>query len=100
MVGTIPTSINWRSVMNLTGITSGFTASMPAGATFKVGHDDPIFAAIETHRAVRRAFNKAVGTNSLLEQTLAADKRRTSFDVEQQTIIATDDPEWIASEIS
>jgi hypothetical protein len=67
--------------MSLTVSTSAFAVAMPATATFQTGHDDPIFAAIETHRAAHRAFIEAVGNNSLLEQMLSAEKRRTSFDV-------------------
>jgi hypothetical protein len=58
---------------------------------------DPIFEAIEVHRAARVAFEHAVSRSSALDEELPSEKTRSYITVWEQTIIETDDPRWIDS---
>jgi len=59
---------------------------------------EPIFAAIEAHKAVTAMALTTLETHSALERELPRDKRQSSVDAFGETIVATDDPRWIASE--
>jgi hypothetical protein len=58
---------------------------------------DPIFEAIEAHKAARLAFENAVRRNFALEEELPSEKTRSWITVWEQTIVETDDPRWIDS---
>jgi hypothetical protein len=58
---------------------------------------DPIFEAIEAHKAARLAFENAVGRGSALDEELPGEKTRSWITVWEQTIVETDDPRWIDS---
>jgi hypothetical protein len=58
---------------------------------------DPIFEAIELHKAARLAFENAVSRGCALEEELPSEKTRSWITVWDQTIIETDDPRWIDS---
>jgi hypothetical protein len=58
---------------------------------------DPIFEAIEVHKAARLAFENAVSRGSALEEELPREKTRSYITVWEQTIVETDDPRWIDS---
>src|SRR4051794_30232549 len=58
---------------------------------------DPIFEAIEAHKAARLAFENAVSRGCALEQELPREKTRSWITVWEQTIVETDDPRWIDS---
>jgi hypothetical protein len=58
---------------------------------------DPIFEAIEVHKAARLAFENAVSRGSALEKALPSEKTRSWITVWEQTIVETDDPRWIES---
>ena len=58
---------------------------------------DPIFEAIEVHKAARLAFENAVSRGSALDEELPGEKTRSWITVWEQTIIETDDPRWIDS---
>src|SRR3954454_18653566 len=58
---------------------------------------DPIFKAIEAHKAARLAFQNAVSRGSALEEELPSEKTRSWITVWEQTIVDTDDPRWIDS---
>jgi hypothetical protein len=58
---------------------------------------DPIFEAIEAHKAARLAFENAVSRGSALEQELPRQKTRSWITVWEQRIVETDDPRWIDS---
>ena len=58
---------------------------------------DPIFEAIEVHKAARLAFENAVSRGSALDEELPSEKTRSYITVWEQTIIETDDPRWIDS---
>jgi hypothetical protein len=58
---------------------------------------DPIFEAIELHRAARLAFENAVSRGSALDEELPSEKTRSWITVWEQTIVETDNPRWIDS---
>jgi hypothetical protein len=58
---------------------------------------DPIFEAIEVHKAARLAFENAVGRGSALDEELPSEKTRSYITVWEQAIVETDDPRWIDS---
>jgi hypothetical protein len=58
---------------------------------------DPIFKAIEVHKAARLAFENAVSRNFALEAELPGEKTRSWITVWEQEIVETDDPRWIDS---
>jgi len=58
---------------------------------------DPIFEAIEVHKAARLAFENAVSRGSALDEELPGEKTRSWITVWEQTIVETDDPRWIDS---
>jgi hypothetical protein len=58
---------------------------------------DPIFEAIEVHKAARLTFENAVSRGSALNEELPSEKTRSYITVWEQTIIETDDPRWIDS---
>jgi hypothetical protein len=58
---------------------------------------DPIFEAIDVHKAARLAFENAVSRGSALEQELPREKTRSWITVWEEEIVETDDPRWIDS---
>jgi hypothetical protein len=58
---------------------------------------DPIFEAIEVHKAARLAFENAFSRGSALEQELPREKTRSWITVWEEEIVETDDPRWIDS---
>ena len=58
---------------------------------------DPIFEAIEVHKAARLAFENAVSRGSALDEELPSEKTRSWITVWEETIVETDDPRWIDS---
>ena len=58
---------------------------------------DPIFEAIEAHKAARLAFENAFSRGSALEQELPREKTRSWITVWEEEIVETDDPRWIDS---
>jgi hypothetical protein len=59
---------------------------------------DPVYAAIERHKAAEAALEAAVGTHNDLEAEIPAGLRQSSVYSFEEDIVATDDPRWIASE--
>src|SRR4051812_49309762 len=97
-----------KSMTNSTNTTRrGFlstAAALAASAAVAIPADaanalraDPIFEAIEVHRAARLAFDNAVSRGSALEEELPGEKTRSWITVWEQTIVETDDPRWIDS---
>jgi hypothetical protein len=78
-------------------------AGLPLPASSSVtpqSHDaeaDPIFAAIEAHRAAIAAHDQAVGIENSLEESLPDEQRQSRMKVWEKTIVETDDPSWIAA---
>jgi hypothetical protein len=60
--------------------------------------DDPIFAAIETHRRAVEAANKVIREHSGLDEMLPEGLTQSSITAWEEKIVETDAPEWIASE--
>jgi hypothetical protein len=58
---------------------------------------DPIFEAIETHKAARLAFKNAVSRGCALERELPRGKTRSWIMDWEEEIVETDDPRWIDS---
>jgi hypothetical protein len=59
---------------------------------------DPIFAAIEAHKAAVVALYAQLSARSKLEIELPRDKRGSTVDAWGEEIVATDDPRWIECE--
>jgi hypothetical protein len=78
------------------GIAAGSTALALANPVLAAAND-PIFAAIEAHKAARLAFENAVSRGSALEQELPREKTRSWIAVWEEAIVETDDPRWIDS---
>src|SRR5438128_2463421 len=72
------------------------TVAVPGNAANAFGAD-PIFEAIEVHKAARLAFEDAVSRNSALDEELPSEKTRSWITVWEQTIVESDDPRWIDS---
>jgi len=70
--------------------------AIPADAANAFGAD-PIFEAIEVHKAARLAFENAVSRGPALDEELPGEKTRSWITVWEQTIVETDDPRWIDS---
>jgi hypothetical protein len=70
------------------------SASLPAVAAGL----DPIFAAIEAHKAANVALRSQISVHSELECSLPREKRKSNVDAFGEKIVPTDDPRWIASE--
>ena len=70
--------------------------AIPANAA-DASTPDPIFEAIEVHKAACLAFENAVSRSCALEQELPREKTRSWITVWEQTIVETDDPRWIES---
>lgn len=82
------------------GAAIGATLPLPGSAGASERVPDPIYAAIEAHKAARAAFEGAVRQHSVFERELSKDKRRSTIDVWEETIVETDDPRWIDCERS
>jgi hypothetical protein len=64
----------------------------------KATNTDPIFAAIERHRAAEREFGDVLTEKGKLEKELPKELRRSNIDAHGEHIVETDDPRWIATE--
>jgi hypothetical protein len=79
------------------GASAAFTVSRLTGpvAAFQ---PDPVFAAIEAHRAAVAATVAAVDLYSDLDEELPIEKSRSRITAWEETIVETDDPRWIDAE--
>lgn len=59
---------------------------------------DPIFAAIEAHKAATVALDTEIKLHSRLERELPRERRRSSVTAHGEEIVETDDPHWVESE--
>jgi hypothetical protein len=94
-----------RFLSNAAGLAAGGTvlavaAVAPALATAAPASPDPIFAALEAHKAATVAFVSCISAHSKLEAELPKDRRRSNIDAHEHKIVETDDPRWIESERS
>jgi hypothetical protein len=85
-----------RFLSTAVGIATGSTAMALANPVLAAAND-PVFAAIEVHKAARLAFEDAVSRGSALDEELPGEKTRSWITVWEQTIVETDDPQWIDS---
>ena len=85
-----------RFLSTAVGIAAGSTALALANPVLAAAND-PVFAAIEVHKAARHAFENAVSRGSALDEELRREKTRSWITVWEQTIVETDDPRWIDS---
>jgi hypothetical protein len=69
-------------------------AEIPAAETSADTAADPIFAAIEAHKAAWAAYGVEVDVTHRLEATLPKDRRQS----DPRETFETDDPRWIAHE--
>jgi len=72
-------------------------ASPTATAQGSAAEADPIFAAIEAHRAAIAAHDQAVCIENSLEESLPHEQRQSRMKVWEKTIVETDDTSWIAA---
>jgi hypothetical protein len=70
--------------------------AIPANAA-DASTPDPIFEAIEAHRAARLAFENAFSRGCALEQELPREKTRSWITAWEEEIVETDDLRWIDS---
>jgi hypothetical protein len=59
---------------------------------------DPIFEAIEVHKAARRAAASVFDVHTMLEKELPRERRCSDVNVWEEKIVETDDPRWIECE--
>jgi hypothetical protein len=59
---------------------------------------DPIYSAMERHKAAVRAFSDSLTEQSKLEKVLPRHLRQSRVDVSGERIVETDDPRWIANQ--
>jgi hypothetical protein len=77
-------------------LTASAAVAIPANAANAL-RADPIFEAIEVHKAARLAFENAVSRSSALDEKLPGERTRSYITAWEQTIVETDDPRWIDS---
>jgi hypothetical protein len=82
-----------RFLSTAAALAASAAVAVPANAL----RADPIFEAIEVHKAARLAFENAVSRGSALDEELPGEKTRSWITVWEQTIVETDDPRWIES---
>src|SRR3954454_9960647 len=82
-----------RFLSTAAALAASAAVAIPANAA-DASTPDPIFDAIEVHKAGRLAFENAVSRGSALEQELAREKTRSWI---MDWIVETDDPRWIDS---
>jgi hypothetical protein len=75
-------------------LTASAAVAIPANAANAL-RADPIFEAIEVHKAARLAFENAVSRGSALDEELPGEKTRSWITVWEQSIVEADDPRWI-----
>jgi hypothetical protein len=94
---TSSTNTSRRSFLSTAAALAASAAvAIPAHAA-DASSPDPIFEAIEVHKAARLALEDAVSRGSALEQELPREKTGSWITVWEQTIVDTDDPRWIDS---
>ena len=90
------TNTTRRGFLSTTAALAASAVAIPADAANAL-RPDPIFEAIEVHKAARLAFENAVSRGSALDEELPSEKTRSWITVWEQTIVETDDPRWIDS---
>ncbi|WP_038380870.1 hypothetical protein [Bradyrhizobium elkanii] len=89
-------SLDWIHDGNPAGLICGLAKhSRRAMETAPNTEHDPIFAAIEAHKAARAEWYKWVCRHGDLESEIPKEKRRSSVTVWDNDIVEADDPRWI-----
>src|SRR5207249_680611 len=93
-----------RFLSQAAGVAAGSAAlamatTAPLPAMTLPGVPGPILEAIEGHRAAYAAFDAAVRLNGKLDEELSSDRTRSKINQWETTIVKTDDPRWIESQI-
>jgi hypothetical protein len=95
-------SLDWIHDGNPGGMICGLAKNsqraIAVSAASSTDESDPIFAAIEAHKAARTEWVGWVHLHGDLEEELPKDKRLSNIDVEEEKIVETDDPRWIEAE--
>ena len=71
---------------------------IPQKVIAAVAEIDPIFAAIEAHKAARATWICWVDRHMALEAELPKDKRQSTVNAWDNEIVLSDDPRWIEAE--
>lgn len=79
------------------GASAALTVSALTGSVAAL-QPDPVFAAIEAHRAAVAATVAAIDLHSALDEELPIERCRSKFTAWEETVVETDDPRWIAAE--
>src|ERR1700716_3457005 len=94
---TRPTNTTRRGFLSTAAALAASAAVANSANAANAFGGDPIFEAIEVHKAARLAFEDAVSRGSALDEELPGEKTRSWITVWEQTIVETDDPRWIDS---
>jgi len=81
----------------LSNVAALSVAATITGPAVALSHD-PIFAAIDAHKAASADISAEVSEHSRLESLLPREKRKSSVNAFEETIVPTDDPRWIETE--
>src|SRR6202022_3250168 len=74
------------------GAALGMALPLPAPAATPQRVPDPIYAAIEAHKAARAAVVPIIDAHQALEGELPKERRRSDVNVWEEKIVETDDP--------
>src|SRR5436309_15327207 len=85
-----------RFLSTAAALAAAAAVAIPANAA-DASTPDPIFEAIEVHKAARLAFENAFSRGCALEQELPREKTRSWITVWEEEVLETDDPRWIDS---
>lgn len=80
------------------GAGAALTVVALTGSAAVAFQPDPVFAAIDAHRAAASATRAALDFHSDMDELLPIDKCHSSVTAWEQKIVDTDDPRWIAAE--
>jgi hypothetical protein len=80
------------------GAAIGAALPLPNSATASELAPDPIFHAIEVHKAAYARLGNAIDRQAKLDLELPRDKCQTCLSIWNQTVVDTDDPRWIEVE--
>jgi hypothetical protein len=92
---TRPTNTTRRGFLSTAAALAASAVAIPN--TANAFGADPIFEAIEVHKAARLAFENAFSRSCALEQELPREKTRSWIVDWEEEIVETDDPRWIDS---
>jgi hypothetical protein len=90
-------SLDWICDGNLAPMICKLASHSQQATATAVAHD-PIFEAIEAHKAARVAAESILDVHTMLEKELPRERRRSDINVWEEKIVETDDPRWIECE--